>query len=47
MVLVARDQQNGVVVAARVKALYDDLSTIIDFVRLIQLKARAGRNQSI
>jgi hypothetical protein len=48
MIPVARDQQDGVVVAIRVPGVADvDLPEIVDLVRLNQLKAGAGRNQSI
>jgi hypothetical protein len=48
MIPVARDQQDGVVVATRVHGVADvDLPEIVDLARLKQLKAGAGRNQSI
>ena len=48
MILVARDQQDRVVVAIRVPGVADvDLPEIVDCAHLNQLKAGAGRNQSI
>jgi hypothetical protein len=47
MVLVARDQHNGVVVAAGIRGVDSDLSTVIDLPRLIYLQAGVGRDQGI
>jgi hypothetical protein len=47
MVLVARNQQNGVVVVIGVRAIEGDLPTVVDLYRLNQLNAGVGSNQSI
>jgi hypothetical protein len=47
MIVVARNQQDGTVVAVNVHSTDGNLSLIVNLVRLSKLQARAGGNQSI